>query len=715
MQDNLHTTILEHTSAPLPSFYDDLPMDVDAPAESPIDDPPSYDSYGSDCGSTDDEVDLLDDNDWGLLGSEPPAYGSDFDPAAEDEVEGEDVLDGKELEDAVLEPLISGKLLDPRPPATKNLFQRFRLLGKTDTLPKKSIRPGPLMCVVCHTRPCFDDGRTFYPTCGLKCAGKTKVAANSSPVVHGHDQRPMDKEALEYKLRKHVGSASPMSSKSDPAHPLVKDNVFKQNPLPGAVQSSHKSPRPSTCAVCCRPCFDDGHNLYPTCSQHCAGKIKAGTDLPRAINGRKQRPENGNRHSTWLRPSTLANASPNNVKMCDVCHVRPQCQKAGKIYPTCGLSCAAKLNVQPPGIVTMSNVRPSNPGNLQFGQGSSNSGSSRPTRQHTAILLPTLSHLRQHSAGGRTTTQIQGNHQGTQRNAGSSRPHNITSSTHTPPSCIICLVKPCRNSKHVTCGLTCAEKLFKGGFTKLNMCDYCHRRPKAVGHNQCGKNCRDKARYACLLCKSRPRFREYHLCGRICKQIAMKSTPLILEAPREHSTFKLVEKKFRTAWKVNTTPCPRIRKIFKIIENKSFLMPYDRYKRKVGRTTEVFRYHGTARRCALGSSGNNQLCSSPACALCSILKTSFKVSLASPSGAFGAGVYTTSASNKSFSYTRSGTGAIILTKVVLGKVRNVSAWNEVMTLPAGFDSVVFDRQNGTLNETIVYSDDAIRPVFLITF
>ena len=29
--------------------------------------------------------------------------------------------------------------------------------------------------------------------------------------------------------------------------------------------------------------------------------------------------------------------------------------------------------------------------------------------------------------------------------------------------------------------------------------------------------------------------------------------------------------------------------------------------------------------------------------------------------------------------------------------------------------VVFDRQNGALNETIVYSDDAIRPVFLITF
>jgi len=29
--------------------------------------------------------------------------------------------------------------------------------------------------------------------------------------------------------------------------------------------------------------------------------------------------------------------------------------------------------------------------------------------------------------------------------------------------------------------------------------------------------------------------------------------------------------------------------------------------------------------------------------------------------------------------------------------------------------VVFDRMNGTLNETIVYTDDAIRPVFLLIF
>jgi len=94
-----------------------------------------------------------------------------------------------------------------------------------------------------------------------------------------------------------------------------------------------------------------------------------------------------------------------------------------------------------------------------------------------------------------------------------------------------------------------------------------------------------------------------------------------------------------------------------------------------------------------------------------------------------------SMSCRAYSYTSNGSGALLLTKVVLGKVKYVSGWNEVMSCPSGYNSVcfplfsslhsefnlslyakvVFDRQNGSLNETIIYSDDAIRPVFLIMF
>ena len=70
--------------------------------------------------------------------------------------------------------------------------------------------------------------------------------------------------------------------------------------------------------------------------------------------------------------------------------------------------------------------------------------------------------------------------------------------------------------------------------------------------------------------------------------------------------------------------------------------------------------------------------------------------------------------------------------MILGKVYNVNAFGAVSSCPAGYHSVsyeikwtnfievsgfkvVFNRKNGDLNETIVYSDDAIRPVFLLVF
>jgi len=101
------------------------------------------------------------------------------------------------------------------------------------------------------------------------------------------------------------------------------------------------------------------------------------------------------------------------------------------------------------------------------------------------------------------------------------------------------------------------------------------------------------------------------------------------------------------------------------------------------------------------------------CPLCCILRMSFRVALGNPSGGFGQGIYTSSASNKAASY--SPNGAMLLTKMVLGRVRYVAQFNEVMSCPRGYNSVVFDRMNGQLNETVVYNDSAIRPVFLIIF
>ena len=123
---------------------------------------------------------------------------------------------------------------------------------------------------------------------------------------------------------------------------------------------------------------------------------------------------------------------------------------------------------------------------------------------------------------------------------------------------------------------------------------------------------------------------------------------LSLAVPITQKCALQVEKKFTSSWKFPNTTIPVIQRIYKIIENKAFLQPYDKYKcvffvqflisrtKFINRKTvgnEVFRYHGTTRKCTLGAPGNTKLCSDTTCALCSILKTSFKTSLANPRGA----------------------------------------------------------------------------------
>ena len=45
--------------------------------------------------------------------------------------------------------------------------------------------------------------------------------------------------------------------------------------------------------------------------------------------------------------------------------------------------------------------------------------------------------------------------------------------------------------------------------------------------------------------------------------------------------------------------------------------------------------------------------------------------------------------SRAYNYTACGAGAILVTKVVLGKVWKVNGWNEVMSCPPGFNSVRF--------------------------
>ncbi|KAF6750873.1 hypothetical protein DFP72DRAFT_909507 [Ephemerocybe angulata] len=276
--------------------------------------------------------------------------------------------------------------------------------------------------------------------------------------------------------------------------------------------------------------------------------------------------------------------------------------------------------------------------------------------------------------------------------------------------CVVCKIRP-KFGEYQTCSTHCIKKVLKNGGDP-DMCDYCHEKPRTPGKRQCGMDCIRKATVACLVCKCRPKNRRYQFCGRTCKRIAMEYTPFILSIPKQHVTYQMVAKKFIDSWKSTTLQIPAIREIYKINHDDASLQRYNEYKETVG--NEQFLYHGTARLCQLGVA-TTELCASLTC-VCNIVRTSFQMAKAKPTGlAFGKGIYTSSASNKAYRQYSGVHGAVVVSKVVLGKIKHVSRFNEVLSCPVGFNSVVYDRMDGKLNESVVYRDDAIRPVFLILF
>ena len=154
---------------------------------------------------------------------------------------------------------------------------------------------------------------------------------------------------------------------------------------------------------------------------------------------------------------------------------------------------------------------------------------------------------------------------------------------------------------------------------------------------------------------------------------------------------------------------------------------------------EVFRYHGTSRKCSLGSNGQSKLCNSSSCSACSILRTSFNVSLANPAGAYVprptlyndtqlisclvlakasippqlrtsvchsvkvwfhdmADFVKRSAGYSGMPGNLNPERIMFLNKVILGKPYNASGFAEVMSCPTGYDSVSSFVHKGVLPE-----------------
>lgn len=209
--------------------------------------------------------------------------------------------------------------------------------------------------------------------------------------------------------------------------------------------------------------------------------------------------------------------------------------------------------------------------------------------------------------------------------------------------------------------------------------------------------------------------------------------------PLSHSdpVFSQLEQQFNDGWRHPNKERPSVRTIFKILFSEESLQPYLGYRERVTGSSlfslfwkadpnEQLLFHGTTRACLLGEDANSvYLCDIPDCLLCNVLRDSFDVDKCGNKNKFkrfGAGIYVSACSSKADDYSKnlsrkSALRVMLINRVVVGKpfkrLYNATYMKEP---PAGYDSVVGE-PGADLNyeETVLYTNDAIRPAYLIVY
>jgi len=332
---------------------------------------------------------------------------------------------------------------------------------------------------------------------------------------------------------------------------------------------------------------------------------------------------------------------------------------------------------------------------------------------------------------------------------------NSVSTAGAPGNCDFCHNRPRYfdgTQTHPFCSKACAKNAMVAAKTSQRKSSSANRKvatlcqapgcqnPQHINANgtstgYCSVAHKTLAETVCLICRQVAKLNNSHFCGRICADQAEKMGCAILEVPSGHTTFLSVSDQFKASWRHKGTRSPTVRRVYKILATQASLSNYNAYRAAVeargqfesagmSSGNENRRWHGTRRECNFGDKGQTQFCSSASCSLCCIVRTSFDLSLFGKKtgwGRFGKGIYTSSTSSKSNDYSHndctSTLKAILLNKVVVGKGYKMIQDNTSLTAPPpGYDSVLAEK-GGSLNydELVVYTNDAIRPSFLVMY
>ncbi|EDQ99282.1 uncharacterized protein LACBIDRAFT_316769 [Laccaria bicolor S238N-H82] len=225
-----------------------------------------------------------------------------------------------------------------------------------------------------------------------------------------------------------------------------------------------------------------------------------------------------------------------------------------------------------------------------------------------------------------------------------------------------------------------------------------------------------------------------------------KRLAYLLQSDPNYHRLKI---RFLEGWKHPGKQIPHIHAIFKIMLSEASFKPFHEYRAHVvnapfqnNPANEQFLFHGTTRSCFLVEDKYKvRLCDLQRCSLCRIIDQSFDIAKCGTNhnfNRFGWGIYTSAcSSSESFvkivpqtsttspeaddyikNTDKAGTLRVVLVnRVIVGKpyeqCRNAT---NLVQPPSGYHSLTgTPGTNLNYEETVVYSNDAIRPAFLIVY
>ncbi|KIM28484.1 hypothetical protein M408DRAFT_142743 [Serendipita vermifera MAFF 305830] len=237
----------------------------------------------------------------------------------------------------------------------------------------------------------------------------------------------------------------------------------------------------------------------------------------------------------------------------------------------------------------------------------------------------------------------------------------------------------------------------------------------------------------CLQCRNAQCIDGKVYCGLRCVAISRNGAPKLVELPAAHYMFRRISDMFKEAWRHHTTaPTPQY--IFVIVSTEENDRMYNAYKQGIESQrnflaqnltegNEQYRWYGTIRECNVGDPGRGVLCTSAHCSTCWVIRHSFDVDRFGQDCGSGRGVYSSAdsftANRHSKTFNQSPWTAQLLTSVVVGGLStgyDKDGPKMPDYPPDGHDRIGGQRGKPlTYNGTVVYRNDAIRPMYLVLY